>query len=215
MKEVVNENTDYQRIIDEWQNLKSLRALTMNQPWATLLARGIKKIETRSFMINHVGLIAIYATKNLPAEAKQMFYGYPFNKYLHDFGTADQMPRGGIIGLGYVEACRKIKQATHPLYGVNGMFIPTNGWDVPVAFEESHEYQFGYYDVGRTITYLPAAFEFSEIIETRPTAGMAQIWKVEDSALQKIKNELQNTNYTTLVEFIKKSRILNGGKVGQ
>lgn len=42
-----------------------MRALTLTQPWATLVAIGAKKIETRSWSTSYRGPLAIHAAKGL------------------------------------------------------------------------------------------------------------------------------------------------------
>lgn len=43
----------------------TLRAITVSQPWATLIAAGHKRIETRSWATGHTGRLAIHAGKGL------------------------------------------------------------------------------------------------------------------------------------------------------
>jgi hypothetical protein len=47
-----------------------VKALTLTQPWATLVALGHKRIETRSWSTNYRGLLAIHAAKGFPATAR-------------------------------------------------------------------------------------------------------------------------------------------------
>jgi hypothetical protein len=47
-----------------------VKALTLTQPWATLVAIGAKRIETRSWWISYRGPIAIHAAKGFPGWAK-------------------------------------------------------------------------------------------------------------------------------------------------
>jgi hypothetical protein len=49
----------------------SLPALTLTQPWATLVACGAKHIETRSWAISTRGWLAIHAAKGFPPDAHQ------------------------------------------------------------------------------------------------------------------------------------------------
>lgn len=46
-----------------------MKALTIQQPWATLIAIGAKHIETRSWSTNYRGPLAIHAGKSMPAYA--------------------------------------------------------------------------------------------------------------------------------------------------
>jgi activating signal cointegrator 1 len=43
-----------------------MRALTLTQPWASLVARGAKRVETRSWSTAYRGPVAIHAAKGLP-----------------------------------------------------------------------------------------------------------------------------------------------------
>lgn len=43
-----------------------MKALTLTQPWATLVAIGAKSVETRSWGTKHRGPLAIHAAKTLP-----------------------------------------------------------------------------------------------------------------------------------------------------
>lgn len=49
-----------------------MKALTLTQPWATLVAVGAKRIETRSWSTNYRGPIAIHAAKAFPSGAKML-----------------------------------------------------------------------------------------------------------------------------------------------
>ena len=48
-----------------------MKAITLTQPYATLVAVGAKKIETRSWATSFRGQIAIHAAKGFPGEAKR------------------------------------------------------------------------------------------------------------------------------------------------
>lgn len=58
-----------------------MKALTLTQPWASLVAIGAKKIETRSWRTAYRGPLAIHAAKGFPKDAKRLvtdeweFYG--------------------------------------------------------------------------------------------------------------------------------------------
>lgn len=51
-----------------------MKALTLRQPWATLVAIGAKKIETRSWKTNYRGPLAIHASKRFPKSAREHSY---------------------------------------------------------------------------------------------------------------------------------------------
>jgi hypothetical protein len=48
-----------------------MKALTLTQPWATLVAIGAKRIETRSWYTAYRGPLAIHAAKGFPKWARQ------------------------------------------------------------------------------------------------------------------------------------------------
>jgi activating signal cointegrator 1 len=47
--------------------LPPMKAITIRQPWATLIALGVKTIETRGRKVNYRGPLAIHAAKKIPA----------------------------------------------------------------------------------------------------------------------------------------------------
>lgn len=47
-----------------------LKALTLHQPWAQLVAAGHKRIETRSWQTEYRGLLAIHAAQRQPGETE-------------------------------------------------------------------------------------------------------------------------------------------------
>lgn len=49
----------------------AVKALTLTQPWATLVALGEKIIETRSWGTSYRGTLAIHAAKGFPREAQE------------------------------------------------------------------------------------------------------------------------------------------------
>lgn len=48
-----------------------MKALTLTQPWATLVAIGVKRIETRSWRTPYRGPLAIHAAKGFPKWARE------------------------------------------------------------------------------------------------------------------------------------------------
>ncbi|MFL5577327.1 MAG: ASCH domain-containing protein [Gemmatimonadaceae bacterium] len=54
-----------------------MKALTLTQPWATLVAIGAKTIETRSWPTHYRGEVAIHAAKGFPDWARQIVDGEP------------------------------------------------------------------------------------------------------------------------------------------
>lgn len=55
-----------------------MKALTLTQPWATLVAIGAKRVETRSWRTDYRGPIAIHAAKTFPRWARDLCGTQPF-----------------------------------------------------------------------------------------------------------------------------------------
>src|ERR1700722_19135273 len=59
-----------------------MKALTLTQPWATLVSIGAKRVETRSFRVSYRGSLAIHAAKGFPKWAQETCYEQPFLRVL-------------------------------------------------------------------------------------------------------------------------------------
>jgi hypothetical protein len=75
-----------------------MKALTLYQPWATLVAIGKKRIETRSWPTNYRGPLAIHVSKNKRID-DEMCWSEPFASALE--GTLVHVSAGTLLsGLG-------------------------------------------------------------------------------------------------------------------
>ena len=79
-----------------------MKALTIIQPWATLIASGHKMNETRSWKTNYRGEVLIHAGKNPKDYTSGFYIDDPDGRYFHEAGITpnnfDELPRGSIIG---------------------------------------------------------------------------------------------------------------------
>ena len=70
-----------------------MKVLTLKQPWATLVAEGIKKYEFRSWKTNYRGKILIHAGIGIDEEAMKKFAGlnltFPSKKILAEVEIVD------------------------------------------------------------------------------------------------------------------------------
>jgi hypothetical protein len=78
-----------------------MKALTMTQPWATLVAIGANVIETRGWPTKYRGPFAIHAAKGFPPEARALCRKQPFRSELATGGYAspDDLPLGAVVAL--------------------------------------------------------------------------------------------------------------------
>lgn len=74
-----------------------MKALTIRQPWATLIIAGLKRYEFRSWNTKYRGELLIHAGKTIDKEAEQRL-----EKYL-----PDELPLGKILGKVKVIDCVK------------------------------------------------------------------------------------------------------------
>jgi hypothetical protein len=76
-----------------------VKALTLTQPWATLVAIGAKAVETRSWSTSHRGDLAIHAAKGFPAWARRLCWQGPFAHALIGAGytTWQELPVGEVV----------------------------------------------------------------------------------------------------------------------
>ena len=70
-----------------------MRVITLKQPWATLVAEGLKKYEFRSWKYNYRGEILIHAGKGIDKEAMKKFehlnLNYPHSRIMAKFKILD------------------------------------------------------------------------------------------------------------------------------
>lgn len=101
-----------------------MRALTITQPFASLIAIGAKRIETRSWPTTYRGPLAIHAAKGLgpvggPAGLLKLCDSEPFASALADAAlTAESLPLGAIVCTARLTDC--VPMTARRVAGVNG-----------------------------------------------------------------------------------------------
>ena len=134
-----------------------MKALTLTQPWATLVAIGAKRIETRSWSTKYRGPLAIHAAKGFPRDARDMMRHPSFCKVLHPrgFTSADHLPLGVVLAICELYDCR-------------------GTWSINYADLDPAEYDFGNYAEGRF------AFFLRNVVELEPVSikGALGLWEI-------------------------------------
>ncbi len=123
-----------------------MRTLTLWQPWASLIAIGAKRIETRSWSTSYRGQLAIHAAKKWDADLANIATSEPFLSTLAKAGIDSEegisrggLPRGAIVCVcRLVDVCRIHRDC---LEGITADFK----WPLP----EEPERSFGDYTPGR------------------------------------------------------------------
>ncbi len=120
-----------------------MKAITILQPWASLIACGAKKIETRSWATKYRGPIAIHAGKAWTMYMREFTYRDPFHSalwpnmtkeelMLNGYGRTRLLPLGSVIAIADLVDCEEMTidkiVLWRDVYGKNeisfGDFIP-------------------------------------------------------------------------------------------
>ncbi len=159
-----------------------MKAITLTQPWATLIAIGAKTIETRSWNTIYRGKLAIHAAKVFPKEAKYMCFQEPFRELLIDrygfllgggiyFGY-HKFPLGAVIATCNLIQCVKIKEITTLIR------LPKDDFML-ISPGPGNELAFGDYTPGRFAWILT---EIKPLPEPIPAKGTLGLWEWKNNA---------------------------------
>lgn len=74
-----------------------MKAISLHQPWASLVAMGLKRVETRSWPTRHRGWIAIHAAKRWSRSQRVASVGF--------LGSDPDIPLGAVVAIARVSDC--------------------------------------------------------------------------------------------------------------
>jgi hypothetical protein len=138
-----------------------MKALTLTQPWASLMAAKAKRIETRSWQTKYRGPLAIHAAKGFPRDCRDLVAGHPFISALDGRSWKD-LPRSRVLCIVNLIGCFRTDDELHKAAFMLGVER------LPLA-----ELSFGDYRRGRYAW----ATEFVELVEDPgPTTGALSLW---------------------------------------
>jgi activating signal cointegrator 1 len=162
-----------------------MKALSLTQPWASLVAIGAKRYETRSWPTKYRGQLAIAAAKKFPLDCRALCTEDPFEEVLKaaSLSLLDLRALCGHI-LCVVDANGCVPTLVHqdnPL-DVQMPNLPAS-WPRP----GEHEVDFGDYSAGRFAWPLDDVFRLPTPIEA---SGALGIWEVPESLAEKIYAQL-------------------------
>jgi hypothetical protein len=99
------------------RDVSTIRGLSLTQPWASAVALGHKKVETRSFRVSYRGPIAIHASKAFPREAQE------FAITERDRGRCvGQLPLGQIVAIANLVDCKPTEDVAAELSGLERLY---------------------------------------------------------------------------------------------
>lgn len=148
-----------------------MKALTLKQPWATLVAIGAKKIETRSWGTKYRGPLAIHASAKWDHDGMVTFYLKPVREALERAGYGmypERLPVGAIIAtcdlIGVDQFGNFVNQRNPMIWG-KGKYI------FELTFEER---TFGDFSVGRYGWFLA---NVNHLLAPIPAKGSLGLWE--------------------------------------
>lgn len=164
----------------------TMKAITLWQPWASLVAIGAKQIETRSWATPYRGTLAIHAALKFPDEAKALVATQPFLSSLEKITPNSEgfrdLPRGVIVAVCELVQCLSIP-TMRGRYPFNHPKLDT----IALLPPDSPEYDFGDYTPGRFAWMLAQVRVLHEPI---PCRGYQQLWDVPADVLAQIEAQL-------------------------
>lgn len=122
-----------------------MKAITLWQPWATLMAIGAKQIETRSWSTAYRGPLVIHAAKGFPNRdeeygARMFCASEPCLSALRAFGYAsfDDLPKGAAVAVCQLDGIAKTEDLIEQISEQEAAFgnyeprrfgwMTSNGW---------------------------------------------------------------------------------------
>lgn len=153
-----------------------IRAISLHQPWATLIAQGAKKIETRSWRTPRLGWVAIHAAKVMPPYALALTHDAVFQRAITDavYEAILNPPRGAVVAVAQLVECRFT--GTHD--------EPTPQW---VRDLSPQELAFGDFSPGR---YGWRFEDVRALPEPVPCRGTQGIWRLTAEVWESIAQQL-------------------------
>ncbi len=151
-----------------------MKALTLTQPWATLVAIGAKRIETRGWPTRYRGPLAIHAGKGLAPVGgvrglRALCATEPFRRVLTEAGYADprDLPRGVIVARCELVECVRVDIGPQTTFAALEVFSGVKA--------APHEADFGDYSLGRF------AWALGDVhgCLTGPVRGALGLWEWE------------------------------------
>lgn len=141
-----------------------MKVISIIQPWATLIAMGEKKFETRSWSTKYRGELAIHSSKKID---KSICRQDPFYSVLAKHGYDESnLPTGVILATCQLSNCFKV-------FADKGTSAALEAGRM-VRIVEGDEYEFGDYSQGR---YAWELRDVNALVEPIPAKGQLSLWE--------------------------------------
>jgi hypothetical protein len=161
-----------------------MKAITIWQPWASLIACGAKKFETRSWKTDYRGPIAIHAAKKqFDTDMYSKWALFPFAEALGlpDIDSFDRLPYGCVIAVAELINCWRIVHNPGTNLNIARTIQIGAELDVPKKHPDFHKYivpteqelLFGDWTPSR---YAWELVNIKVLPEPIPAKGMQRLW---------------------------------------
>jgi hypothetical protein len=153
-----------------------MKVLTLTQPWASLVAIGAKRIETRSWSTSYRGPLAIHAAKGFPREAREFAECRMVTELMCKHLGREQIwisdyPVGTIVA-----TCRLARCYPTDRVAIGSILGDGEGLQLPVT---EQEYALGNYDPERWAWLLA---DIKALLEPIPAKGSLGLWEWDERA---------------------------------
>lgn len=142
-----------------------MKALTLHEPWAWLVLKGWKEVETRGWYTDYRGPLAIHAGRKRDADGRDLWdrnWMYLGHGAAEDFET---LPFGCVIATCQLVACLPTMNVGIQAEKLKPMFEPKRGWGI--------EWTFGNYTPGRWAFILR---DVVPVVPAIPVHGWQRLW---------------------------------------
>lgn len=161
-----------------------VRALTLWQPWASLIAIDAKRIETRSWETKYRGWLLIHAASRFQVEERNLAYNRePFRTVLGSAGLLPagerpathvvRMPLGAVVAVARLQDCIRCDEDPERL----------------AEHGAAHEFSFGGYTPGR---YAWLLSEVRPLPESIPASGGQRLWRPSAELVAAVSGSARN-----------------------
>ena len=152
-----------------------MKALTLTQPWASLVACGAKRIETRSWRTPSRGLLAIHAARGFPADARDLTYARIVRQALASSFSGIDWPLDKALPLGSVIATARLISCLPTRELQKNRLIEVAPEACCEDFDlDERERSFGNYDIGRWAWLLA---DIKALATPVPAKGALGLWE--------------------------------------
>jgi activating signal cointegrator 1 len=163
-----------------------IKAITLWQPWATLMAIGVKRFETRSWGTGYKGPIAIHAAKR-PINVAEI--NYHMRLVLGDHGIRkSEFSLGQVVAIGYLKK-------VYPTWCQDAVMVGPETVSLPPPLT-SLERSFGDWSQGRCAWLVTDMWQLDPPIPARGRQGLWD-WQMPEHLVTEYQEWQERLQWTT------------------